>query len=376
MRLDPSSYDRRILVGVTGLTPQVVTETVYALAVEREPPFIPTEIHILTSNTGAKAIQSRLLSEGEDRFGQLCREYALGYIKFDASCIHILKDDEGCPLEDIQTPEQQTWAADTITGLIQTLTRDDTAALHVSLAGGRKSMGFYMGYALSLFGRPQDRLSHVLVSAPFENVTDFFYPPRSPAIFKTRDEVNLNSADAKIMLADIPFVQMRSHLPLGLQREGARFSDAVEAVGVTVGPPSLVFDQSSRQLQCGGIDVHMEAYPLALYLWLARRAVRGEPGISHRTEVTGFLEEYGRLIGRHSGAYVTAEKCLANGFDKSDFRSKISLVKKALVRALGTQGAKPWLIDRTGQRGYATYTLSLTGANIHFKTESRTGGLR
>lgn len=37
-------------------------------------------------------------------------------------------------------------------------------------------MGFFVGYALSLFGRAQDRLSHVLVSDPFESLTDFYYP--------------------------------------------------------------------------------------------------------------------------------------------------------------------------------------------------------
>jgi CRISPR-associated protein (TIGR02584 family) len=33
----------------------------------------------------------------------------------------------------------------------------------MSIAGGRKTMGFYAGYALSLYGRAQDRMSHVLV---------------------------------------------------------------------------------------------------------------------------------------------------------------------------------------------------------------------
>jgi CRISPR-associated protein (TIGR02584 family) len=48
--------------------------------------------------------------------------------------------------------------------------------LHVSIAGGRKSMGFFAGYAFSLFGRTQDRLSHVLVNDPFESFPDFYFP--------------------------------------------------------------------------------------------------------------------------------------------------------------------------------------------------------
>jgi len=39
---------------------------------------------------------------------------------------------------------------------------DPNIQLHVSLAGGRKSMRFFAAYALSLWGRDIDRLTHVL----------------------------------------------------------------------------------------------------------------------------------------------------------------------------------------------------------------------
>lgn len=50
--LRPTSYPRRLLVAVAGLTPQVVTESVYALATQPEP-FIPTEVHLITTQPGA-----------------------------------------------------------------------------------------------------------------------------------------------------------------------------------------------------------------------------------------------------------------------------------------------------------------------------------
>ena len=51
---DPASYPRRILLAVTGLSPQIVTETLYALAVEGEPRWMPTEIRIITTRRGAE----------------------------------------------------------------------------------------------------------------------------------------------------------------------------------------------------------------------------------------------------------------------------------------------------------------------------------
>jgi CRISPR-associated protein (TIGR02584 family) len=48
-----------------------------------------------------------------------------------------------------------------------------------STAEGSKAMGFLLGYALlSPFGRAQDRLSHVLVSKPFESHPKFCFPPQ------------------------------------------------------------------------------------------------------------------------------------------------------------------------------------------------------
>jgi CRISPR-associated protein NE0113 (Cas_NE0113) len=49
---DPARFPRRVLLALCGLSPQVVTETLYALAVEEAPPFLPTRIEILTTEEG------------------------------------------------------------------------------------------------------------------------------------------------------------------------------------------------------------------------------------------------------------------------------------------------------------------------------------
>jgi len=58
-RKEPHEHPRRILLMVTGRTPQVVTETLYALSVKRDPPFIPTEVHLVTTAEGARTLGSR-----------------------------------------------------------------------------------------------------------------------------------------------------------------------------------------------------------------------------------------------------------------------------------------------------------------------------
>jgi CRISPR-associated protein (TIGR02584 family) len=158
-RQPPNEYPRRILVAVTGLSPQIVTETLYALAVApTASAFIPTEIHLITTRSGAEKARLALLSDEPGWFHRLSRDYALPPIHFTADTIHVLEDAGGRPLEDIRSPEDNRRAADGITGIIREFTADPDCALHVSIAGGRKTMGFFLGYALSLYGRPQDKL--------------------------------------------------------------------------------------------------------------------------------------------------------------------------------------------------------------------------
>jgi hypothetical protein len=77
------------------------------------------------------------------------------------------------------------------------------------VAGGRKTMSIYLTAAMQIYGRAQDTLSHVLVSEPFEMNQDFFYIPPSPRFLKRREGGEISTAEARIYLADIPFVRLR-----------------------------------------------------------------------------------------------------------------------------------------------------------------------
>lgn len=163
----------RILLAVTGLSCQVVTETIYALA-QQDLNMLPDAVYVLTTREGAE--RARLLLCQEGWFGRLLRDWELPSIAFGPEHIQIIHDARERPLGDIRSQQDNVSAADTIAEAVRTLTTSNTKQLHVSIAGGRKTMGFFAGYALTLYGRPQDRLSHVLVSSEFESHPDFYYP--------------------------------------------------------------------------------------------------------------------------------------------------------------------------------------------------------
>ena len=59
-------YPRRIFVAVVGMTPQVVTETLYALLQEKGE--APTEIHLITTSNGRNRAVRDLLDSQTGQF--------------------------------------------------------------------------------------------------------------------------------------------------------------------------------------------------------------------------------------------------------------------------------------------------------------------
>lgn len=359
---DPESrYWRRVLVCVTGLTPQVVTETVFALST-REPAWQPTEVHVLTTVTGAAHSRSLLLPGGQGQFTRLCEEYGFAGIEFDESKVHVLAGPDGLPLDDIRSPSDNMAMADAILAKIAEFAADPDCALHVSLAGGRKSMGFFAGYALSLYGRPQDRLSHVLVSSGFETNPEFFYPPRTPRTLTGRNGEQLSTADARVDLAEIPFVRLRDRLPSELL-SGGRFADAV-AAAQRLESPRLVISLGERRVICGGEEIPLSPVNFAIYAWHVQRTLAMDAPAVALADFNAIdaplrhdLAAFGsRLYPRAMSAEAQSwEECRwdDNRIDFSQWLAeKRSRINSAIRRSLGKTGEKVYGIvsEQTGGR--------------------------
>ena len=371
-----TAYPRRILLAVTGLSPQVITETIYALAVARSEPWTPTEVHLITTSEGATRARLALLSEDPAWFKRLLKDYDLPPMDFDENHIHVLKNGQNQKLDDIRHPEDNEYAADMITERVREFTSDPRSSLHVSIAGGRKTMGYYLGYALSLFGRPQDSLSHVLVSEPFESSWNFFYPTPYSQVIETRDKALADTRDATVTLAEIPFVSMREDLPTRLQQGKASFSETVAAAQKAQQPPKLEIHLSARHINASGEPVPMSPADLAFYAMMARCRVNGLPPQNHRSEDLSarYLAEYVGIVGKHSGEYERTEKALTSDDLKEWFEQRKSKTNKALREKLGEHLAKTYQIKATGRRPQTHYFLDLPVESIQFADGKLAGG--
>lgn len=351
----PCDYEKRILLAVSGMSPQILTETLYALAVANPEPFIPTEIHLISTVSGAKKATLELLHSKTGKFHQLCRDYGLENIRFSAESIYVISDENGVLLDDIKTPAQNEAAADFITSVLSRLTHDENAALHVSIAGGRKTMGYYLGYALSLYGRAQDRLSHVLVTERYENLRDFFYPTPDSLVIYDRDNNVLDAREAEVMLAQIPFVRLRRGIPRELLDGKARFNDSVRFAQRLEAEPRLVIDLTKKRLFAYEVEIDLTEINFAFYLWMVEETVK-KGGVIFRLKKPSL--EYGDNFLKLYKSWFTEMKDLIqkteDSFDNSKgmkatwLSERRTAVNTAFEKALGETAAQAFMVQTQG----------------------------
>ena len=260
---------KNILICVAGATPQVITETIYALS-RKSPPVHIDELHVITTSYGRELISEKLIKEGI--LEKLIREYKLPPLRFTEEQITIIKDRDN-PLDDIRNDLDNEIAGDLITDIVRKMSEGDDTVLHCSIAGGRKTMSFYLGAALQLFGRPQDRLYHVLVSPEFENNPEFFYPPKRPRKLRCRTpdgkELLLSTSKAEVHLAELPYVRLRERVWLVKKTFRELINEAEEGMRLATSHYPLRFRFSSTEVAIGNDRIKLQPMLLAVYAFFA-----------------------------------------------------------------------------------------------------------
>lgn len=361
----PPSYPRRALVCVAGLSPQVVTETIYALAVESDEPFVPTEVHVVTTDIGREHVQRDLLDQSGGQFYSLCREHLQEHkIEFGPGHVHVIRR-QGRPLDDIQTPEDSTAAADTILGLVRELSRDPDCAIHGSIAGGRKSMSFLLGNCMAMVGRPQDRVSHVLVNEPFDNpkLEPRFYFPTKRVRKYALGESTIPGHEARITLALIDVVWVFDGIGRLLASGNTGYDELVQQGRAAMIRQKLVISPSAQVIQLAGLECSLTRQEAFLYTLLAlRRANRvQEPGIK--------AAKYGAVIVRDGansrgfeGPWFEATRRRLPDVELGrvsgrNFRSMVSHINSKLEKSFGPLLASRALIAGPGTQKDGHYGL-------------------
>lgn len=363
---------RDVLIALCGLTPQVITETLWALH-HRTPPVHPAEVWILTTKAGREACLEKLL--GANRaLAQFVREYRPRPVpRCPASHVIVLTGADGHPLEDVRTEQDNAAMADQIAAFIRRQTERPDVRLHCSVAGGRKTMGALLASALQLFGREQDRLYHVLVPPEFESLDRFFFPPIRPGWLTGRDGWRLNTKQARIELAELPYVRLRGLLPAQPRRITGSFSATVETANrrlrLLQDPEPVRLTARDAGLRIGDRIVKLSPTQMALYRALARTKLHhctrhdlrscGDCTDCYVTFTKATWETTRQVLAERAGRPVledsSDEKDIAN-----QFRSLVSKLNNKLDSAVGLVDTEnPYRVRSAGSKGETVYGLAL-----------------
>jgi len=213
---------KNILLAVTGLSPQVITETLYALHQSGRK---VDAVHVITTRQGKERMFAELLAGKNGHYFRYLEEYGIkrSSIEFSHRCIHVITDDNGTEIADIASEEDDEKLLAKCLEVTFRFTRDPDTSVFFSVAGGRKTMSSCLTLAAQMYGRPHDRLYHVLVSPEFESNPNFFYPPRVSSKIELRDGKGQpflkDTRFAEINLIHIPFVSIRDQLSPALLKE-------------------------------------------------------------------------------------------------------------------------------------------------------------
>lgn len=206
----------------------------------------------ITTCEGARAAEATLLDAGEGRIRALGREYGRNDLARLVDRVRIeLIGGDAARFDDVDTERAHSAAGDHTMRLIRDLTADRQRQIHASIAGGRKSQAALLALSMSLFARPGDALSHVVVDDAFAGQPEFFFPPARPTTFGGRQEQALGPIEAHVRLSRIPFPRIRSLLPEETLN-AEHFAEAIMSVQCRLDPPSLSLAPSRREAILAG----------------------------------------------------------------------------------------------------------------------------
>lgn len=273
--------DKKIVLVVgMGTSPAVLTETVWALAHQVEP-VVPDEIVVITTKSGKDALRTAIMSGAPSVWNRfktaLAKEKIAidGKLVFGDTSIRVIPDSDGNEASDLRTGADNLRAADFMLGELRKYTADSATTVLCSIAGGRKTMSALLFSCMSLLGRKDDKVYHVLLPPEFECGTEppFFFPEPGVTYTSIKTEKKYRANKVQSELFEVPFVRMRGWYQDKFKGEPPSYKSLISKVQ-SVAPPAVVYpeieiDAWNGWVKVNGVDVKMSRPCFAALLLLA-----------------------------------------------------------------------------------------------------------
>jgi CRISPR-associated protein Csx14 len=364
---------KRTLIAVCGLNPQVITETLFALYHRGD---MVDKVRVLTTSEGKAACNAYLLAEAGGKYYEFLKDFGIDRKTIDFSSRHLLavKDAKGRELHDIATEEDSEAFLNECMALAFKHTADPDSTVFFSIAGGRKTMGASLAVAAQFYGRPQDRVFHVMVSPEFEASPEFYYPPpksRPLTLFdRQRQPFTKETKYAEVNLVPLPFVSVRDRISADMM-SGPEEPSALLMSLVREKRHELMIDLPSRKICWRGVEADVMPAPLAIYAFFAMRkksCAKGQDDCRECSDCwleTSEVLEHGQDIARIYDQITSGrhqEEMSHTGIqslNQENFNSYKAKVNGVLRQAFGTYESPKLMIDASGKRPATRYGLGI-----------------
>ena len=369
---------RNVLLAVIGLSPQVITETLFALNQQSRPVDC---IHVITTRQGREKIHAELLASGTGHFYRYLRDHGDPdrRIEFHEGHVHVVRDPNGREIDDINTEEHNEACLELCLRLTYQLTASDDTAVFFSVSGGRKTMSSCLTLAAQMYGRPQDRIYHVLVSPEFEMNRDFYFPPRVSEPVCLRDEQGQpywkESRYARLALVHMPFASIRRKLSDAFLKEPLDPGSLMASL-IREDQALLEMDLLESKLRYKGMEVDMMPARMALYglfIMMKKECSERRKTCSYCTECyldmeaiytrqSRIVELYRVISGRSDLDEMSDTGIL--GLTAENFRSYKGKIRRDLETGFGRYSLEELEIASIGSRPNTKYGLRIDKRKI------------
>ena len=360
-----------ILLAAVGLSPQVVTETLFAL--HQQGRWIDA-IHIITTRLGKEQIHAHLLAPQDGQYTSYLYEYGIDSdsIDFNYSNIHTIKDQNGIEIDDIYTEEHNEALLSLCLVLTYRFTAQEDSAVFFSVAGGRKTMSSCLTLAAQMYGRRQDRIYHVLITPEYESNRDFYYPPKESKPIPLKDKQGnpylKETQYASVNLISLPFVSIRERLSSDMLKAPADPATLMMSL-VREDPYYLEIDLTQGRLRYKGLEMDMMPARLALYAFFALK--KKECDLDRETcfgchecflSTTEILECHEEITGIYKK--IAGKKDISEMSDTGirdlsaeNFQVYKSKIKQDLLKGFGPYSLPELAVESIGKKPGVRYGL-------------------
>jgi CRISPR-associated protein (TIGR02584 family) len=369
---------KTILLAVCGLSPQVITETLFGL---HQTGRTVEAIHIITTQLGKEKILSTLLEAGAGYYFRYLREYEqeIRSIDFGPPTIHTVCDEMGREIPDIRDEADNEQLLRMCLDLTFRFTRNPETAVYFSVAGGRKTMSSCLALAAQMYGRSQDRLFHVLVSPEFESHPVFFYPPKTSHLLELKDARGnpylKETRYAEVTLVHLPFVSIRERLGEKYLKKPMDPATLMISL-VREDQTRLVINLIQKKVIYRGIELDLMPARLALFAFFAllkKGCVLSAPSCNRCTECYLDLEGifknqkkiadlYSKLAGNRPIEEMSDTGII--NLNADNFTMYKSKIHKDLQNRFGLYALKDLEIASVGKRPNTWYGIGIDKGKI------------